>query len=395
MKRPKGLIESRHFVKNVFFLLLGMVIIVGLTACTSSRSSSSGYRTLDDYKEAAASVEYNPNYSGPMFPAQATEDGLFGFIGTDGKWAIEPAFSDAYVFSEGLALVRDPQTNDFGFIDESGSYVIPPQYKRAGEFHSGLAWAKLDKHDELFGEYEYIDKTGKTVLTGGIAAVTDFSDDGNAWMWLRDEKSEFTTVLFNARTGQIETKLDGRVSLRTPHEGLSAFGTAGAYGYMNDEGKTVIPRDYKKLGDFSEGVAAAARAHDNGYYGYIDESGNTVIDQKFKFAGEFVNGLAPVRTLDNANIFIDHDGNSAFEETFPFIDCFSEDGYAAAGHIVGSILPIYGLIDEEGNWVVEPLFYFIRSTNIGPMLNINDNPAPILSSADMGSALKASDGISD
>lgn len=65
------------------------------------------------------------------------------------------------------------------------------------------------------------------------------------------------------------------------------------------------------------------------------------------------------------------------------------------GDIVGSILPIYGLIDEEGNWVVEPLFYFIRSTNIGPMLNINDNPAPILSSADMGSALKASDGISD
>ena len=50
----------------------------------------------------------------------------WGFINPEGKFVIEPTYSDAEVFStNGLAPVKE---SNWGFINESGKLVIPTQY---------------------------------------------------------------------------------------------------------------------------------------------------------------------------------------------------------------------------------------------------------------------------
>ena len=60
----------------------------------------------------------------------------YGFIDRSGKWAIEPSFEQADIFSYGLAAVSEGIENiyTFGYIDRDGTWRIPPVYKEAGRF---------------------------------------------------------------------------------------------------------------------------------------------------------------------------------------------------------------------------------------------------------------------
>jgi hypothetical protein len=71
-----------------------------------------------------------------LFPI--TENGLKGFINTEGKVIIEPKFKAIKSFSEGLAAARLP-CGLYGFIDAQGEWMIPPQYDYALAFSEGLA----------------------------------------------------------------------------------------------------------------------------------------------------------------------------------------------------------------------------------------------------------------
>ena len=63
----------------------------------------------------------------PMYEKTAS-GAEWGYIDKSGEYVIDPQFSDAMEFSEGLAAVLDPESELWGYIDESGSYVIEPQF---------------------------------------------------------------------------------------------------------------------------------------------------------------------------------------------------------------------------------------------------------------------------
>jgi hypothetical protein len=52
----------------------------------------------------------------------------FGYIGADGKYAVEPRFSQAQEFVNGLARVEldDAGIQKFGYIDHHGAFVWGP-----------------------------------------------------------------------------------------------------------------------------------------------------------------------------------------------------------------------------------------------------------------------------
>lgn len=97
--------------------------------------------------------------------ARVQLDGKYGFIDRSGNLAIAPIFFHASEFSEGLAVAStepyiDGADRNYGFIDSSGNFALPPIYWVAKSFREGLASVEL-----TFGRIEYIDRSGKVVVS--------------------------------------------------------------------------------------------------------------------------------------------------------------------------------------------------------------------------------------
>ena len=81
---------------------------------------------------------------------------LVGFIDKKGKMVIQPQFSQAGPFREGVAKVSLGK-DQWGYIDKNGKLIIEAKYKQAWDFNDGLAMVQLNKG---FG---YIDKSGNNI----------------------------------------------------------------------------------------------------------------------------------------------------------------------------------------------------------------------------------------
>ncbi len=139
-------------------------------------------------------------------------------------------------------------------------------------------------------------------------------------------------------------------------DGLAKVKIGKKSGFIDRNGKVVIPArfDEDRVGDFSEGLASVEI---EGRYGFIDRKGNMVIPPQFRNASDFKNGLAKV-TIDlplkgettlNPNGFgyIDRHGKIVIKPQFDNANDFSE-GLAAVGIDAGK----YGYINTIGKVVI-------------------------------------------
>jgi hypothetical protein len=77
-------------------------------------------------------------------------------------------------------------------------------------------------------------------------------------------------------------------------------------GFIDRNGKVIIPLCFDKVGAFSEGLARFERDR---HWGYIDASGSVVIEPRFPWAEEFSEGLARVQVSGEA---LGYDGRWGF-----------------------------------------------------------------------------------
>ena len=178
---------------------------------------------------------------------------IYGYINPDGAWEIEPRFTRASRFSEGLAAVAegDPRSDmRWGYIDRTGRYAIAPTFSEAYEFVDGLA------------------------PVSGPSGTGFIDRDG---------------VL---RVSDPQWKRIGRY-----HEGLAPVAIqAGRWGYVDREGAFQIPPQFNTHAlAFSEELAAVCV---NGEWGYINREGEMVIPPQFHAAGDFNDGIASVSRAD-------------------------------------------------------------------------------------------------
>lgn len=101
-------------------------------------------------------------------------------------------------------------------------------------------------------------------------------------------------------------------------EGLAPVMLGGKWGYIDKEGRCVIPYRFELAGIFSEGLA---RVSLNGRFGYIDRSGKQIVPYRFADAGDFIDGLAEVATIDKKG-FIDKTGEW-FDDRSEVLQSFS------------------------------------------------------------------------
>lgn len=148
---------------------------------------------------------------------------LYGYRDAAGRTVIEPRFSSASDFHEGLAAVRFFYR--WGFIDRAGRTAVAPHFQRAENFSEGLAG--VQSIHELWG---FVDRTGRLAIPARFDRVRAF------------------------------------------HEGLAAVRHNDLWGFINPSGTVVIPFQFDDADDFSDGRAQVTLRQDHRSV-FIDRTG--------------------------------------------------------------------------------------------------------------------------
>ena len=230
-----------------------------------------------------------------------------GFVDERGQFKIKPVFDDALPFSDGMAAVKIAEK--WGFVNTEGKLVIETKFENAYYFTEGVAIAELKGLGPVL-----IDKSGQVLAS--------------------DLKS--TSSIY-----------EGRVPVERNDKN----------GYLDLQGKVVIPIVYDGGLRFSEGLAAVEK---DDKWGYIDRDGRLVIPFKYDTAWFFGNGLAAV-TIGKQSGFINKSGEFVFELPFVSASGFATDTetsrYSKTGTAVSSFWTdenLFGYVDMSGHVIWGP-----------------------------------------
>ena len=241
---------------------------------------------------------------------------------------------------------KDWEYRKWGYIDKDGNVVIKPKFHRACRFSEGLAAVMIDEKKET--EEWKMNHTWEYIKINHVLAEGIDDEDSCKWGYI-----------------DIEGKLVVPLQFAKVHafsEGLAAvrYNTSFNWGYIDKEGKMVIQPQLFKAESFSEGLAAVEilnEHEDCSKWGYIDKEGKFVIQPQFDEADSFSEGLAVVRIGDwdsGKYGYINKEGKMVIQPQFDEADSFSEG--LAAVKIGDWDSGKYGYIDKEGKMVIQPQF---------------------------------------
>ncbi len=164
--------------------------------------------------------------------AAAKEKGLWGFVDRSGIFIIRPQFDDVKSFAEGFAPVK--VKSRWGYLNRTGQMALEPRWSMANNFSDGLAIA----------DGNYIDKTGKIAINGGLLGeITDFSEG-------------FAAVEVPAKHKFVNSK----------------------WGYIDKTGKFFIGPRFELARSFKGGLARVSKDKNGLERGYVFTNGRLVWD---------------------------------------------------------------------------------------------------------------------
>ncbi|MCM8712093.1 WG repeat-containing protein [Clostridium sp. SYSU_GA19001] len=237
----------------------------------------------------------------------------WGYINSRGRFKILPQFEYAKDFqNNGLAIVT--LNNVDGIINSLRRYVVRPKYENIMDFSEGLA-VVIDKSG-----FKVIDETGREITCKSYSFISNFSN-GRAYFALSDAHGNYL------------------------------------YGYLDREGKEVIPAKYLNASDFKDGKAVV-HVKEN-VYALIDLNGNIIQYYNYPYVGGLGDGLLEFKeTSDGKSGYIDVDGNVVIKPQFTSGGVFAEA--RAVVNIGEDIINKYGLIDKNGNFIIKPEYNSIN-----------------------------------
>ncbi len=260
------------------------------------------------YIDRTGQVVVNPglergwDFSEGLAVAMKKGEKVWGFIGTDGEFHIQPRFAtypQGYVhsFSDGLAMIETE--GRFGYVDHAGRFVIEPRFADGQSFSNGFARVVVE------GPCTYIPDGP----CGVFNAVTPGAPKTGKAPTAKLEACRFSYI---DKTGQLITaaKFD---AARDFSEGLAPVRVGKVWGFIDKTGKVVIQPQFEDAERFFSG---RARVRVGQAYGYIDKTGTMVIPPQFRFAEDFSQGFAVVNDGKGASWYIDDLGRKAFGEVF-------------------------------------------------------------------------------
>jgi hypothetical protein len=227
-----------------------------------------------------------------LLPASVKQFGNVGYLDRNGRFAIQPRYFLGQGFSDGAAVVSSMQEDGqirCGYILPSGRELVAvARYAICAPFSNGYAAVSEQAKN---GKAGYIDKTGSLRLP----AIYDFAgpfSEGRAYVVVKDE------AFFIDATGKKVLLLRGKaVNVPVYSEGLAAVQfEVGSTGFINPDGKMVIPAKFLNAGPFREGVAPVSVRSPGGreLWGYIRKDGSWALAPRYFLAQPFNQGVAVV-----------------------------------------------------------------------------------------------------
>ncbi len=295
-------VTKQHWITGFILLLaLGAGTFLGISVYKSKKMEEAKKQycsVLDDlppppetFYTDQLQVEMSKMVRNGHYQAAKRSKWVYGYIDKSGKVVIQPQFTEAEAFSQGLAVVHRPN-GEVGYVDKTGQMVIGPGPYEARKFSYGLAPIQAVKN----GPWGYINFRGIFTIQPSYSNASVFS------------------------------------------EGLARVEKNGLWGYINPKGETIISHQYDWAGDFDHGYAKvrkgsqwfyidpagqplkqgknyvepgtsktkdkrpskkdgwiAIKAEDK--YGYIDQNGKVVITPQYEWAGHFSEGFGVVGYL--------------------------------------------------------------------------------------------------
>lgn len=319
---------------------------------------------------------------------EPSEPGRGGYIDKSGTWVIEPIYKDVFEFSEGLARVIIPgefnakKYDNTCFLDKTGQVVINTGYPTARDFHEGLAAVNNEFYIDTKGERaSFIDKIPYEILKAysfheGVAVVGCnineelkfgvIDKDGNILIPFEyheiSDCSEGIVVctthfrhLGPSYDENIIRSIDGHYVGKRKYfkafsfrEGLCRISEANLYGFIDKEEKYVIPPFLYNARSFSEGLAAVQKKYS---WNFINKENKTVIRLDLKDVWDFHNGFATVKPFDPPLWgLIDKEGNYVIEPQY------DELGDVSEGLLAFRKGERWGFLDTTGKVIIEPIF---------------------------------------
>lgn len=243
-------------------------------------------------------------------------NGRSTLVHRNGKRATSLEFDYLDHYDEGYSLVRKDGFG-YGYIDDKAKVAIPFKYEIAESFRNGKARVYNN------GEWFFVDKTGnETHIHNKNHKYEEICDYFEGLCRVSTKKLRFTDLAYHS-----------------DYEHL-----AGVWGYINENGEEIISPQYIYACDFEDGLAFVCKGewtkdekwnnkYNTGRYwteeelwGAIDKSGREIIPCKFDEIKNF---------WDTTEVFMAHYG-----------------GWEKGG---------WGIIDHQGNWLVDPIFEYIGS----------------------------------
>jgi hypothetical protein len=249
-----------------------------------------------------------------VYPARDNylSDSKWGYIDNAGMFVIEPSFSQAFRF-QGNGLAVAGRGDRVGLIDRTGNFVADPVYTYINPYSEGRA-AAAD------GEaYVVLDENGRVI--------------SEKYLYIGNYKSGRAVYYTRTESG------------------------AQLYGYLDENGKSVIQPVYWHATDF-EGNRAAVKLND-GLYAVIDRSGKAIKSFECWDMSGFSDGKAAFKASPDGRYgYVDSNGNVVIQPAFIYAGSFRNQ--RAVASVSGGAKEIYGLINENGKFVILPQYDEIR-----------------------------------
>ena len=235
------------------------------------------------------------------------------YVTVDGRRLCDLDFDYIEDFHEGLALVCVYGCG-YGFVDKDMNFVIPMQYRLADSFVNGMAKVKKDE------ERYFIDKTGQEIKIQAPGEGIEYEEIGNFYEGL-------------CRVSTL--KLRGfDLAYFSDYDDI-----AGIWGFVNEKGNLVIEPQYIFANDFEDGFAIVCK-------------GKWTIDKKWD--NEYNTGR--YWSEEQKWGAIDKSGKEVIPFVFDEIKNFYDTRDAFIAHYGGWKEGHWGVIDNRGNWLAEPIF---------------------------------------
>ena len=377
-------------MKKTLTILLSIVLVFSITGCSAKRiKRDENGNIVEDIPKKKLYAEMNFEEKleymdartkkpstikadcGMVAPASFKGAPEFGYINNLGDWFVTPQYVAAYNFSGGLAPVLD-QYSDYEYINSNGELIHlnlsrNATLKAIRHFHEGCAAIVVDTGFEQ--TKQYISSDGLSLINAEdlpvvkntkyqsktyFAVATPFKN-GNAVVMRKTNASlleantkdqiEKKDLLESAyvidKSGQVVATLpkgydvtDYALNNNSTIIARDVMGENQYYGVFNMEGIPLIPFRYHTIEYCDDDLFLVQ--NDDGFFGFIASTGIIKSEFKYEAAYAYANGYAAVK----------------------------EDG-------------LWGIIDKEGNYVVEPK-YTDMAKLVMPDMDVNVGGAAVV-----------------